>query len=489
MSVETITTISPKTGRPIMSRTGITSEGLQQVTTDAQSAFQSYHTSTSLQTRQQIVARALDLLMQRKEELAYEITEQMGRPVAYSGVEIMTAVKRGRYLNEISGEVLGGDSGVVFDNKDEKCKGLVSREKEGEEGEDGVRKVIKKRAVGVVLAVVGWNYPYLVLINTLIPALLAGNAVIMKPSPQTPTVVEQVLGAFAEAGLPQNVLQYVHCGNPKLLEDLMRSPHVNHICFTGSVAGGLAVQQAASERIVNVGLELGGKDAAYVRPDVNVAWAAAEIVDGAIFNSGQSCCAIERVYVHKDIREQFIAEVKRVLSNYRVGDPFEKDTQIGPVVSSRAKEVIQRQIDEAVKGGALDETPDDNDSFKNMPPEGNFVRPTLLTGVTHEMAVMREETFGPVIPVMGVDGDEEALGLINDSEFGLSASVWTKDVAGAEKLIERIEAGTVFINRADYPAPDLAWTGWKNSGRSVTLSQFGFDQFVKLQSYHIRECP
>jgi acyl-CoA reductase-like NAD-dependent aldehyde dehydrogenase len=296
------------------------------------------------------------------------------------------------------------------------------------------------------------QYPYLVLVNSLIPAILAGNAVILKPSPQTPTVVEEVAGAFAEAGLPENVLQYTHCGSPEMLEKLVRSPQVNHICFTGSVAGGLAVQKAASDRIVSVGLELGGKDPAYVRDDVDVAWAAEEIVDGSIFNSGQSCCAIERVYVHKNIYEMFVAEVKKVLSKYRVGHPSEKATQIGPVISKRAKEMILAHIAEAIEKGARDETPA-NETFDNLPAEGNYVKPTLLTDVNHDMRVMMEETFGPVIPVMKVESDEEAVKLMNDSEFGLTASIWTKDVPKAEDLIEQVEAGTVFINRSDYPSP------------------------------------
>lgn len=274
---------------------------------------------------------------------------------------------------------------------------------------------------------------------------------ILKPSPQTPTIVEQMASAFAEAGLPQNVIQYVHCGSLGPLEKLVQSPLVDHVCFTGSVAGGLAIQKAASNRIINVGLELGGKDPAYVRDDVDAAWAAAEVVDGAIFNSGQSCCALERIYVHKNIYDTFVAEIKKVLSNYVVGDPFDKKTQIGPVISKRAKETVLAHIDDAVKKGAKDETPA-NDTFQNFPPDGNYVKPTLLTGVTHDMTIMRDETFGPVIPVMKVGSDEEAIKLMNDSEFGLTASVWTKDVTHGEILAEKIEAGTVFVNRSDFPA-------------------------------------
>ncbi|KAJ5811661.1 hypothetical protein N7474_007962 [Penicillium riverlandense] len=470
MSLETITTISPATNAPILTRTGISSDDLTRIPEIAQAAFRSFSQSTTLEQRQQIVSRALAILEKKKDELAREVTEQMGRPIAYTGVEIATAIKRSHYLNRISTSVLG-EEGVV----------------PGEE-EKGFRRYIKRQPVGVALIIFAWNYPYLILVNSLIPAILAGNAVILKPSPQTPTIVEQAASAFYEAGLPKDVIQYFHCGSLTLLETLVRSPLVNHICFTGSVAGGLAVQKAAADRIVNVGLELGGKDPAYVRDDVDVAWAAEEIVDGAIFNSGQSCCALERVYVHEKVYDGFVAEVKNVLSKYRVGEPSDPKTQIGPVISKRAREMILAHIEDAVKKGAKDETPA-NETFENFPPNGNYVKPTLLTGVNHDMLVMTEETFGPVIPVMKVSGDDEAIRLMNDSEFGLTASLWTKDVATAEKLMERVEAGTVFVNRADYPAPDLAWTGWKNSGRGVTLSRFGFEQFVKLKSHHIKDYP
>ena len=291
----------------------------------------------------------------------------------------------------------------------------------------------------------------MILVNSLIPAILAGNALILKPSPQTPTIVEQVAAAFEEAGLPKNVIQPFHCGTPSVVEKLVQSPQVDHVCFTGSVAGGLAVQKAAVDRFINVGLELGGKDPAYVRDDVDIGFVAEQIVDGAIFNSGQSCCAIERVYVHKNVYDAFIAEVKKVLGQYVVGDPSDQKTQIGPVISKRAKEAVQAQISDAISKGAKDETPA-NATFESFPPNGNYVKPTLLTNVTHDMAVMTDETFGPVIPVVRVDGDDEAIRLMNDSEFGLTASLWSKDIASTEKLIERVDSGTVFINRSDYPS-------------------------------------
>lgn len=344
----------------------------------------------------------------------------------------------------------------------------------------------------------------MILVNSLIPALLAGNSVILKPSPQTPTIVEHISSIFTEAGLPQNVIQYFHCGSPTTIESIVRDPKIALICFTGSVAGGLAVQKAAADRIVNVGLELGGKDPAYIRSDVDVAWAAEEIVDGAVFNSGQSCCSLERVYVDEKIYDEFVEGVQSVLKNYKLGDPFDKETHLGPVVSKRSKETIEAHIKDALEKGAKDATPE-KESFNSPPPDGNFVKPTLLTNVDHNMIVMTEETFGPVIPIMKVKGDAEAIKLMNDSEFGLTASIWTKDTEKGAELAEEVDAGTVFVNRCDYPSPvsrtslvltsiltevqDLAWTGWKNSGKGVTLSKFGFEQFVKLKSFHVKDYP
>jgi acyl-CoA reductase-like NAD-dependent aldehyde dehydrogenase len=203
---------------------------------------------------------------------------------------------------------------------------------------------------------------------------------------------------------------------------------------------------------VNVGLELGGKDPAYIRPDVDVAWAAEEIVDGAVFNSGQSCCSLERIYVHEDIHDSFVEKVQDVLKNYKLGDPFNKETHVGPVVSKRSKETIEAHVKDALEKGAKDATPQ-NSSFESPPPDGNFVRPTLLVNVDHNMTVMTEETFGPVIPVMKVKNDAEAIKLMNDSEFGLTASIWTKDTDLGANLAESVDAGTVFVNRCDFPSP------------------------------------
>ncbi|KAL1870166.1 hypothetical protein Daus18300_005230 [Diaporthe australafricana] len=432
MSVEVIKTISPNTNEAIISRNGPSAEEIESLPKTSAEAFKTW-SKTSLAERQAIIKKALKLLGDKTDELALELTTQMGRPIAYGGKEVATAISRSEYLVKISDEVLKDTDG---------------------EAEKGFKRFIRKVPVGPVLVLFAWN----------------------------------VSKAFTQAGLPSGVLQYFHSGSPTTIESLVRNPLVSLVCFTGSVAGGLAVQKAASDRVVDVGLELGGKDPAYVRGDVDVAWAAEEIVDGAVFNSGQSCCSIERVYVDEKIHDQFVEAVQNVLKGYKLGDPFDKSTNVGPVISTRSKASIEAHIKDALDKGAKDATPE-NESFSNPPPTGNFVKPTLLTGVTHEMTVMTEETFGPVIPVLKVKNDEEAVKLMNDSEFGLTASIWTKDTAKAYELTEEVEAGTVFVNRCDFPSRDLAWTGWKNSGKGQTLSRFGFDQFVKLKSFHLKDYP
>ncbi|KAK1044278.1 hypothetical protein LTS16_007360 [Friedmanniomyces endolithicus] len=465
---ETLTTISPTTNQPILTRHGPTSVDLAALPQRAQTAFLKYR-QTPLPTRQKIVRKALQLLNDHQEELARELTEQMGRPIAYTAKEITTAVARGEYMLKISSDALADTPG---------------------EPQEGFKRYIRKVPLGPVLVLFAWNYPYLILVNSLIPALLAGNSVILKPSPQTPTIVEQVQKIFVEAGLDEDVIQYFHCGDFAKIEKMVQAPEIQLVCFTGSVAGVLAVQKAAAGRVdCRVGLELGGKDPAYVRPDVDLAWAAEEIVDGAVFNSGQSCCSLERVYVHESVHDDFVTAVQKVLSGYKLGDPNDKDTNIGPVISKAAAVRIQSHIDDALAKGAKNATPE-NKTFTSPPAtNGNYIPPTLLTHVNHTMLVMRDETFGPILPIQSVASDSEAVSLMNDSHFGLTASIWTKDVEKGEELSEGVEAGTVFVNRADFPSPDLAWVGWKESGRGQTLSRFGFEQFVKLRSHHVKAYP
>ncbi|KAF5524988.1 Succinate-semialdehyde dehydrogenase [Colletotrichum aenigma] len=278
----------------------------------------------------------------------------------------------------------------------------------------------------------------------------------------------------------------VQSGDPTVLDELVKIPEIQAVSFTGSIAGGLALPEAAARRTIPLNLELGGNDPAYVRPDADLKYVAAQLVDGAVFNSGQSCCAVERIYVHKDIHDAFVQELQDELKMCKLGDPLDASTNVGPVISRAAQKSIEQQVEYALSKGARDVTPS-NATFENPSAGGNYVIPRILTGVTHDMIVAKEETFGPIIPVICVQNDDEAIQLMNDTEYGLTVSVWTTDIPRGEEMIESLEAGTVFVNRCDYPNPDLAWTGWKNSGLGCTLGPKGFDFFVKLKSYHVKQ--
>ncbi|KAF5257817.1 hypothetical protein FOXYS1_11632 [Fusarium oxysporum] len=459
-----IKTISPSTNKVVCELPETSLDEARDIARRSLIAFQSFR-KLDLAQRRAIVERGLAGIQERKFGLGHELAEHMGRPVAASHKEIETMQKRADYLLDIAEEALASLPGRP---------------------EKGFRREIKKIPVGPTLIVFAWNFPYLIIVNALIPALLAGNSVILKPSPQTPLIAEHLVDIFKKAGLPKDVLQVVQSGDPEALKELVKLPELGLVSFTGSTVGGLAIREATSGRTIPVNLELGGNDPAYVRPDADLKYVAAQLVDGAVFNSGQSCCAIERIYVHADVHDAFVREVQEELKRYKLGDPLEADTMVGPVISRAAQNNINAQIQDALAKGAVDATPK-NENFLSASPTGNYVPPTLLTHVTHEMDVMREETFGPVIPVAKVKDDEEALRLMNDSDYGLTASIWTKDIALGEELIDQLEAGTVFVNRCDYPNPDLAWTGWKKSGLGCTLGPRGFDAFVKLKSYHVKE--
>jgi len=341
-------------------------------------------------------------------------------------------------------------------------------------------------------AITPWNYPHLCTVNSVIPALLAGNAVILKPAPQTPVPSERVLSAFIAAGLPPNVLQVIHLSQEVTLNNLCTDPRVDYVAFTGSVAGGRAVQEAAArgKGFKRVGLELGGKDPAYVRPDADLPYTVANLVDGAFFNSGQSCCAIERIYVHSAVYDEFVKLfAEQTKKDYKLGDPTKPDTSLGPVVSLASAARIRKQVAEAIAAGATALV-----SEKDFPgaKEGTtLVGPTVLVNVDHSMEVMTEETFGPVIGIMKVESDDEALALMNDSPYGLTASIWTNaadpaSVAVFNSFVDDLETGTVYMNRADALDPALPWTGVKNSGRGLSLSTLGYDQLTHAKAVMMR---
>ena len=336
----------------------------------------------------------------------------------------------------------------------------------------------------MVLTIAPWNYPYLTAVNSIVPALLAGNAVVLRHSSQTPLCAERFAEAFEAADLPEGVFQIVHASHADT-ERMIAAPEVDFVAFTGSVDAGRSVQRAAAERFIGVGLELGGKDPAYVRADADVAFAAENLADGAFFNAGQSCCGIERIYVDASVYEPFVEGVVAAVRAYELDDPRKPGTTLGPLVKPSAADFVRGQIADAIGAGArpLIEAAD-------FPPDVSgtaYLAPQVLVDVDHSMRVMTEESFGPVVGIQRVSGDEEAVSLMNDSDFGLTASVWTRDEEAAIGLGQRVETGTWFMNRCDYLDPALAWTGVKDSGRGCTLSPVGFEALTRPKSFHLRK--
>lgn len=458
---EILKTISPVDGRTYVERPLETPAGIDRALDSAQPAQRAW-AALSLATRCEILTKAVDAFVAKASDIATEITWQMGRPISQSPGEIRGFEERARHMLKAAPEALAA---------------IQPGEKAG------FQRQIKRVPLGVVVVVAPWNYPYLTAVNAVIPALVSGNAVVLKHSHQTPLCAERFLEAFASAGVPAGVFQYLHLSHADTAR-LMGDWRVASVCFTGSVSGGRAVITATAAGFATSGLELGGKDPAYVRSDANLAHAIETLTDGAFFNSGQSCCGIKRIYVAASRYEDFVAGVVDLTKKYRLGSPLDPQTTIGPVVRTSAAEAVRSQVRDAVAGGArplIDEA-----LFAAAAPGTPYLAPQVLVGVDHSMAIMRDETFGPAVGIMKVTSDEEALRLMNDSEFGLTAAIFSADAARAEALGDALEAGTVFLNRCDYLDPALAWTGVKNSGRGCTLSRVGFEQLTRPKSYHFR---
>jgi acyl-CoA reductase-like NAD-dependent aldehyde dehydrogenase len=419
--------------------------------------------STSLAERAKVLNKAVDIFLTKKDVEAEEITRQMGRPIAQSPFEMRGFEERARYMIQIAPEALAD---------------IEAKDKAG------FVRFIRREPLGVVFIVAPWNYPYLTSVNGVIPSLMAGNAVVLKHSAQTPLCAERFQEAFDQAGLPKGLFQHLVLTHEDTAK-VIGAPEVAYVNFTGSVAGGHAVQQAALGKFMGMGLELGGKDPAYVRADANLAHAIENLVDGAMFNSGQCCCAIERIYVHESLYDKFVDGFVDLTKKYQLGNPLDPKTNLGPMVRTSAAEFVRGQIDAAVKQGAKALV--DPKLFPANKPGTPYLAPQVLVNVTHAMSVMSEESFGPVIGIMKVKSDDEAVKLMNDSKFGLTAALWTSDVKEAQKIGERIDTGTVYMNRCDYLDPALAWVGVKDSGRGATLSRVGYEMLTRPKSFHLRQ--
>ncbi|CAJ0896215.1 13616_t:CDS:10, partial [Entrophospora sp. SA101] len=422
-------TISPIDNSVCVVRTLATTDQVYETIDRSWEAFKKWK-KVSVKERAKIVSKFIDVFVAKKDELTKELTIQMGRPIKYAPGEINGTEERARHMVSISEESLKD-----FELSDS--------------DKPGFKRFIKREPLGPVLVIAAWNYPYLISINVVIPALLAGNTVILKQSSQTPLCAERYAEAFKEAGLPDDVFQVLHVSHSDI-EKAIQHPHIAYVNFTGSVEGGNQIQKSASARFIGIGLELGGKDPAYVLPDCDLDYTVEQLVDGSFFNSGQCCCAIERIYVHEQIYDSFLEKFVALTKQYKLGNPLETDTTLGPMVRAKAADFVRDQIEDAVNKGAKELI--DTSLFKLDKRNTPYKAPQVLIDVNHSMRVMTEESF-----------DEEAINLMNDSEFGLTASIWTKDEDAALRIGNEIETGTWFMNRCD------SWVGVKNSGRGCSL--------------------
>jgi acyl-CoA reductase-like NAD-dependent aldehyde dehydrogenase len=460
MSQEFIT-ISPIDGREAVRRPYANEQQIQAILQRASVAQRQWQDVDVLE-RARVLTQAVERFVAAKSDIAQAITTQMGRPSRHAPLEVDGFAARARHMIAIAPYALQPVAAAPGSDRE---------------------RFIRREPIGVTLTIAPWNYPLLTAVNSIVPALMAGNAVVLKHSEQTPLCAELMHTAFMEAGLPAGVFSYVHADHATT-QRLVRAPEIGFVSFTGSVRGGRAVEESAAGRFIGVGLELGGNDPAYVRGDADIEAAAESLVDGAFFNAGQSCCGIQRIYVARRVHDAFVEQAAVLANRYVLGDPRDPATTLGPVVRASAAQGVREVVDQAVRQGARNVA--DAAYFPAAREGSAYVAPALLTHVDHTMRIMRDECFGPVVGVMPVDSDDEAVSLMNDSPYGLTAAVYTRDREAAIGIGQRVQAGTFFMNRCDYLDPGLAWTGVKDSGRGVSLSVLGYEQLTRPKSFHLR---
>ncbi|WP_439119479.1 aldehyde dehydrogenase family protein [Marivita sp.] len=455
---KTVDLISPIDGSVYLTRDVLTKDAAFAAAKRAKAA-QADWAARPVSERITMVRKAAEIIGTQQDRMTTELAHQMGRPIRYGG-EFGGFNERLTYMADVA-----EDSLVPLEIEDS----------------DAFRRVIKRTPWGTVLVIAPWNYPYMTAINTVAPALIAGNTVILKHAGQTLAVGDHLAEAFHAAGVPEDVFQNLVLDHDTT-SALLSERAVDFVNFTGSVGGGQAIERAAAGTFIPVSTELGGKDPGYVRADANLDAAVDTLLDGAMFNSGQCCCGIERIYVHESLYDQFVEKAVAWVNAQKLGNPLDRDTTMGPMANVRFAKEVRAQIDEALADGAkahIDTMPADDG--------GAYLTPQILTNVTHKMRAMRDESFGPVVGIMPVKDDEEAIALMNDSQFGLTASIWSADTATAEAIGDRIETGTVFLNRCDYLDPALCWTGCKDTGRGQGLSKLAYQALTRPKSYHLKK--
>ena len=456
-----LTCISPIDGSVYVERNQHSKSEIEILLTNASEVQKSWATA-ALETRVSLVEKAIKALENMNDEIVIELAHMMGRPVRYRG-EIVGVKERAFHMTSIAAEALAP---TYIEHSDE------------------FERYIAREALGVVLVIAPWNYPFLTAINAIVPSLVAGNAVVLKHSTQTILAGEKFSQAFEEAGLPTGLFTNIFASHETTAE-LIKARAFDFINFTGSVNGGKQIERAAAGTFVGVGLELGGKDPAYVRADADIDAAVETLIDGAMFNSGQCCCGIERIYVDESLFDDFILKAKNIVESYVLGDPLDGATTLGPMAHIRFADEARGQIREAITSGAKSII--NKSLFPIDTGRDAYLAPEILINVDHTMRVMKDESFGPVVGIMKVSSDKQAIDLMNDSAYGLTASIWTQDTEAAAEIGTRIKTGTIYMNRCDYLDPALCWTGCKDTGRGVSLSHLGYHSITKAKSYHLKK--
>ncbi len=452
-----LTIFNPANGRSLAELPSDNSDAIAADYQQARAAQRAW-ASTPLTKRLACLQRFRDNVVRDAERLAAILTSEVGKPIRQSRNELTGLLARIDFFLAAAEPTLAPRD--VLD-------------------EAGMRERITFEPLGVIANISAWNYPYFVGANVFVPALLAGNAVLYKPSEYATLTGLEIGNLLHAAGVPQDVFQVI-VGGGEAGAALVMQP-VDGVFFTGSFATGNRIAQAVGPRMIKLQLELGGKDPTYVCEDVEVAAAAASLADGAMYNSGQSCCAVERIYVHETIHDAFVSAFVNEVKGFAIGAPTDEATYIGPLTRAPQIDVLAAQVADAKAKGARLLT-----GGERIKQSGNWFEPTVFSHVDHTMALMREESFGPIIGIQKVRGDDEAVQLMNDTDYGLTAGVFTKDRARAERILARIDAGSVYWNCCDRVSPRLPWSGHKHSGGGLTLSTYGIETFTRPKAWHLR---